>query len=69
MNLDLVHDTQKVYRKLLRCMSRPGVIENIKIQSEKIDFDISFYKSTLVNMYVLLDGEATFSIVSKIKRR
>lgn len=64
MSLDLVHDTQKTYRKLLRCMSRPGVIESIKEQSEKIDFDISFYKSTLVNMYVLLDGEVTFNIVS-----
>ena len=67
MNLDLVHDTQKAYRKLLRCMSRPGVIESIKKQSEKIDYDITFYKSTLVNMYVLLDGEVTFSILSKNK--
>jgi alpha-D-ribose 1-methylphosphonate 5-triphosphate synthase subunit PhnH len=67
MNLDLVHDTQKAYRKLLNCMSRPGVIGSIKEQSEKIDFDISFYKGTLVSMYVLLDGEVTFNIVSKNK--
>ncbi|MBU3112534.1 phosphonate C-P lyase system protein PhnH [Clostridium lacusfryxellense] len=64
MKLDLVHDTQKAYRKLLNCMSRPGVIESIKEQSEKIDFDISFYKGTLINMYMLLDGEVTFNIVS-----
>jgi len=67
MKLDLVHDTQQAYRKLLRCMSRPGVIESIEVQSEKIDFDISFYKGTLVNMFVLLDGEVTFNIVSKNK--
>jgi len=67
MKLNLVHDTQKAYRKLLKCMSRPGVIESIIVESEKIDFDISFYKGTLVNMYVLLDGEVTFNIVSKNK--
>lgn len=67
MKLDLVHDTQKAYRKLLKCMSRPGVIESIIVESEKIDFDISFYKGTLLNMYVLLDGEVTFNIVSKNK--
>lgn len=64
MKLNLVHDTQKAYRKLLNCMSRPGVIESIKEQSEKVDFDISFYKGTLINMYMLLDGEVTFNIVS-----
>jgi len=67
MKLDLVHDTQMVYRKLLKCMSRPGYIESIESQSKKIDFDISFYTGTLVNMYMLLDGEVTFNIVSKNK--
>ncbi|MBC8061933.1 MAG: phosphonate C-P lyase system protein PhnH [Clostridiaceae bacterium] len=65
MMLDLVHDTQQAYRKLLNCMSRPGVIESIEIQSEKIDFDITFYKGTLVNMFVLLDGEVSFNIISE----
>ena len=68
MKLDLVHDTQAAYRKLLKCMSRPGVIESIEKQSEKIDFDISFYKGTLVSMFVLLDGEVTFNIFSKNKK-
>ena len=65
MKLDLVHDTQQAYRKLLKCMSRPGVIESLETQSEKVDFDINFYKGTLVSMFVLLDGEVTFNIVSK----
>ncbi|MGH4051632.1 MAG: phosphonate C-P lyase system protein PhnH [Clostridium sp.] len=68
MSLDLVHDTQEAYRKLLKCMSRPGSIESLYSLGEKIDFDISFYKGTLVNMYVLLDGEVTFNIVSKNKQ-
>jgi len=69
MKLDLVHDTQMAYRNLLKCMSKPGVIESIETQSKKIDFDISFYTGTLVNMYVLLDGEVTFNIVSKNKEK
>jgi len=67
LKLDLVHDAQQAYRKLLICMSRPGTIENIETESENIDFDISFYKGTLLNMLVLLDGEVTFNIISKNK--
>ncbi|MDP4090421.1 MAG: phosphonate C-P lyase system protein PhnH [Bacillota bacterium] len=65
MKLDLVHDIQKSYRKVLNCMSRPGLIENIQDCSEKIDMENAFYKATLVLMVMLLDAEVSFNIVSK----
>lgn len=64
MKLDLVHDIQKSYRKLLNCMSHPGLIENIDEESQKIDFNIKFYKSTMVVMLMLLDGEVNYKIVT-----
>lgn len=65
MKLDLVHDIQNSYRKVLNCMSRPGVIENIKEESEKTDIDIRFYKQTLVLMFMLLDAQVSYKIISK----
>jgi alpha-D-ribose 1-methylphosphonate 5-triphosphate synthase subunit PhnH len=62
--LDLVHDIQTSYRKVLNCMSRPGSIENIAYQIEKVDINIDFSKSTLIMMYMLLDAEVSFKIVS-----
>lgn len=65
MKLDLVHDIQNSYRKVLNCMARPGKIENISIESEKADIEISFYKQTLVLMLMLLDAQVSFKIVSE----
>jgi alpha-D-ribose 1-methylphosphonate 5-triphosphate synthase subunit PhnH len=65
MKLDLVHDIQKCYRKVLNCMARPGVIESIEEVSKKVDMNIEFFKSTLVIMFMLLDAEVTFKIISK----
>ncbi|MGH4118197.1 phosphonate C-P lyase system protein PhnH [Clostridium sp.] len=64
MKLDLVHDIQSSYRKTLNCMARPGIIENIKEESEKIDIDVNFYKSTMVLMLMLLDGEVSYKIIT-----
>ena len=30
MVIDVVHDTQEVFRTILHCMSRPGTIKNIE---------------------------------------
>ena len=65
MNLDLVHDIQKTYRKVLNCMSRPGLIEDIEEHSCKVDIDIDFLKPTLVMMILLLDAEVSFKIFSE----
>ena len=62
--LDLVHDIQTSYRKVLNCMSRPGSIENLACQIEKVDIDVDFSRSTLIMMYMLLDAEVSFKIVS-----
>lgn len=66
MKLDLVHDIQGVYRKVLNAMANPGVIENID-GKDKVDIDIESYNSTFLVMIMLLDGEVTFNIVSKKK--
>ncbi|OOM78635.1 phosphonate C-P lyase system protein PhnH [Clostridium sp. BL-8] len=62
--LDLVHDIQTAYRKVLNCMSRPGSIENLACQIEKVDIDVDFSRSNLIMMYMLLDAEVSFKIVS-----
>lgn len=62
--LDLIHDIQSSYRKVLACMSRPGIIKNIIEQSEKVNIDICFSKSMLILMYMLLDAEVSLKIVS-----
>jgi len=65
MEIDMVHDIQTAYRKLLICMSKPGNIESIAEESEKIHIDIKFFNSTLVLMFMLLDSEVSFKIVSQ----
>lgn len=67
MKFNLVHDIQSSYRKILNCMARPGIIENIKEESEKIDIDVKFYKSTMVLMLMLLDGEVSYKIITDKK--
>ena len=65
MKLDLVHDIQSVYRKTLNCMARPGTIDCIQEESNKLDIDVNFNKSTMVLMLMLLDGEVSYKIISR----
>ncbi len=65
MHLDMVHDIQGAYRKLLTAMSRPGTIENISNEAAKADMEISFYPGTLILMLMLLDSEVSFHIVGE----
>lgn len=65
MKLDLVHDIQGSYRKVLNAMARPGVIESLKVESEKVDININCFKSTFLIMLMLLDGEVSFNVISK----
>ncbi len=64
MKLDMVHDIQRVYRKVVDCMSKPGHINNICEEASRIDLDIDFYNSTVVLMLMLLDPEVSFKIFS-----
>lgn len=61
----MVHDIQTAYRKLLNCISRPGIIESIEEESKKISIDTKFFKSTLVLMFMLLDSEVSFKVISE----
>lgn len=65
MKLDLIHDMQQVYRKVLNAMARPGVIEDISEASQKIDLAWGIYKGTLALMYMLLDTEVSYKMISK----
>ncbi|MCG8481816.1 MAG: phosphonate C-P lyase system protein PhnH, partial [Clostridia bacterium] len=65
MKLDLVHDIQKAYRKVVESMSRPGHINSINEEASKVDLEIQFYPSTLVLMLMLLDAEVSFKIISE----
>ncbi|MGF7058767.1 phosphonate C-P lyase system protein PhnH [Brassicibacter mesophilus] len=65
MKLDLVHDIQKSYRSVIDSMSKPGHINSIKDQANKIDLDIDFENSTFVLMLMLLDAEVSFKVFSK----
>lgn len=65
MELDMIHDIQKAYRKVLDSMSRPGLITNIKEQAGKIDIDTKCSKPALVIALMLLDTEVTFKVAGK----
>lgn len=65
MKLDLVHDIQVGYRKVLNSMARPGIIESLLNESNKVDTEINFFKSTFLIMLMLLDREVSFNIISK----
>ncbi|MFP4457055.1 MAG: phosphonate C-P lyase system protein PhnH [Clostridia bacterium] len=63
MKLDLVHDIQVSFRKLLNSMSYPGKINSLP-NSVKTEFDLITFDSTYALMYMLLDAEVTFHICS-----
>jgi len=63
MLIDVVHDTQKGFRTILNCMSRPGKIENVRELTEKVTLEMEGFPATFVTALTLLDREATFSII------
>ncbi|MHB1404498.1 MAG: phosphonate C-P lyase system protein PhnH [Desulfitobacteriaceae bacterium] len=64
MKLDLVHDIQAAFRKIVDAMSRPGQINSIKEQADKLDLESGCFNSTLVLALMLLDTEQTFHVVA-----
>ena len=65
MSIDLVHDTQEVFRTILHCMSRPGTIENIEEIGRPIGHQEYFQHSIFVNAITLLDAETSFHVVGE----
>ncbi|APC50016.1 phosphonate C-P lyase system protein PhnH [Virgibacillus halodenitrificans] len=65
MPIDQVHDMQKVYRKIVDSMSRPGKLANLETNAERIEYDVACYHATLLIAMTLLDGEVSFHVISQ----
>lgn len=65
MKLDLVHDIQTAYRKVLDSMSRPGMIADIQEEAAKAEFQTGCSLSTEVIALMLLDTEVSFKVFSE----
>ncbi|MEA4924090.1 MAG: phosphonate C-P lyase system protein PhnH [Syntrophomonadaceae bacterium] len=65
MELDLVHDIQAVYRKVIDSMSKPGLISNVRSQAEKVTLTIGCFNTTLLLILMLLDTEIKFKVCSE----
>ena len=63
MKLDLVHDVQTAYRKVLDCVSKPGTINSLQPESEKLELPLACYKATLLLMLMFLDTEVSFHVL------
>lgn len=65
MAIDLVHDTQEVFRTFLHCMSRPGTIKNIEEIGRPIGQHDYCQHSIFVSAITLLDAETCFHVVGE----
>ncbi|CDQ20821.1 phosphonate C-P lyase system protein PhnH [Halobacillus karajensis] len=65
MAIEQVHDLQKVYRKLLHSMSRPGTISSLQEVGGHSENPLPYYEATLHSIVTLLDGEVSFHILTE----
>ncbi|MFD0681907.1 MULTISPECIES: phosphonate C-P lyase system protein PhnH [unclassified Paenibacillus] len=65
MKLDLVHDIQTAYRKLLDSMSRPGRIADLSEEANNLDTDTICLPASQLLALMLLDTEVSFKVVSE----
>ncbi|MFI8496291.1 phosphonate C-P lyase system protein PhnH [Peribacillus butanolivorans] len=65
MNLDVVHDIQTVYRKLVAATSRPGTFVVLEREAKMLDVQMKCLSSTILLALTVLDPEVTFKIISK----
>lgn len=63
--IDVVHDTQEVFRTILHCMSRPGTIKNIEEIGRPIGQHEYCAHSIFITAITLLDAEVRFHIVGE----
>lgn len=63
MALDMVHDTQKVFRTILHCMSRPGTIESLKEVADRVTTSMESLPATFAAALTLLDREVSFAVI------
>jgi alpha-D-ribose 1-methylphosphonate 5-triphosphate synthase subunit PhnH len=60
MKIDMVHDIHSVFRKIVKALSFPGEILNLKDEADKIDLDLPVSKNIMVLSMALFDREITF---------
>jgi alpha-D-ribose 1-methylphosphonate 5-triphosphate synthase subunit PhnH len=65
MMLDMVHDIQTAYRKLIDSMSKPGTISDLAEEAGKLEQLEGYLPATYIAARMLLDTEVTFKVVSK----
>lgn len=65
MKLDLIHDIQKAYRKLIDSQSRPGLISDLKDEAGKIDIRTGCLNASAVLVQMLFDTEVKFKVYSQ----
>ncbi|WP_057913218.1 phosphonate C-P lyase system protein PhnH [Peribacillus muralis] len=65
MNLDVVHDIQTVYRKLVTATSRPGNSVVLEREAKTLDIQMECLSSTILLARTVLDPEVTFKVISK----
>ncbi|NRG45021.1 phosphonate C-P lyase system protein PhnH [Bacillus sp. CRN 9] len=63
MAIDIVHDTQFVFRKILDSMARPGTVANVTGVASRIDTQLNCFHSTFLCALTLLDSEVTFHVL------
>ncbi|TCN21214.1 phosphonate C-P lyase system protein PhnH [Mesobacillus foraminis] len=65
MKLDVVHDLQSVYRKVVNATSRPGMISNLSDEALSVEnIPVQCAASIWVLALTLLDQEVTFKVYS-----
>lgn len=65
MRLDLVHDIQQVYRRLVETTARPGTIAELEPIAASFDIPVAINRTVLLLALTLLDGEVTFAVASR----
>ncbi|SER26024.1 alpha-D-ribose 1-methylphosphonate 5-triphosphate synthase subunit PhnH [Gracilibacillus ureilyticus] len=65
MVIDQVHDLQKVYRKILHSMSRPGTITSFEQKADSISKSLPCNEAVFLCALTLFDAEVTFHIIGE----
>ncbi|MEF2093580.1 phosphonate C-P lyase system protein PhnH [Bacillus sp. CFBP9009] len=65
MNLDVVHDIQTVYRKLVTATSRPGTLVVLEREARTLGVQMECLSSTILLALTVLDPEVTFNVIAK----
>lgn len=65
MNLDIVHDIQTVYRKLVTATSRPGTLVVLDREARTLGVQMECLSSTILLARTVLDPEVSFKVISK----